>query len=40
VGIGYGAWSTGNITDQMIQTYLEHHQEGPNKDENFIFNEH
>ena len=35
-GIGYGAWSTGNITDEMIQEYLNHHKEGPNSDENFI----
>ncbi len=35
-GIGYGAWSTGNITDEMIQNYLEHHKEGPNNDQNFI----
>lgn len=35
-GIGYGAWSTGNITDEMIQNYLEHHREGPNSDQNFI----
>ena len=35
-GIGYGAWSTGNITDEMIQEYLEHHKEGPNSDHNFI----
>ena len=35
-GIGYGAWSTGNITDEMIQQYLNHHKEGPNGDENFI----
>jgi putative transposase len=35
-GIGYGAWSTGNITDEMIQEYLEHHREGPNSDQNFI----
>ena len=34
--IGYGAWSTGNITDAMIQEYLEHHKEGPNSDQNFI----
>ncbi|WP_445223461.1 IS200/IS605 family transposase [Catalinimonas locisalis] len=26
--IGYGAWSTGNITDEMVQEYLEHHR-GP-----------
>jgi putative transposase len=35
-GIGYGAWSTGNITDEMIQEYLNHHKEGPNSDQNFI----
>ena len=23
---GYGAWSTGNITDEMVQAYLEHHR--------------
>lgn len=35
-GIGYGAWSTGNITDEMIEQYLDHHKEGPNSDQNFI----
>lgn len=25
-GIGYGAWSTGNITDKMVEEYLEHHR--------------
>jgi len=35
-GIGYGSWSTGNITDEMIQEYLNHHKEGPNGDQNFI----
>ena len=35
-GIGYGAWSTGNITDEMIQEYLNHHMDGPNSDQNFI----
>jgi putative transposase len=24
--IGYGAWSTGNITDETVQEYLEHHR--------------
>ena len=24
--IGYGAWSSGNITDEMIAQYLEHHR--------------
>ncbi|MEL6923915.1 MAG: IS200/IS605 family transposase [Bacteroidota bacterium] len=23
---GYGAWSTGNITEEMVQEYLEHHR--------------
>ena len=35
-GIGYGAWSTGNITDEMVQEYLNHHKECPNSDQNFI----
>ena len=36
-GIGYGAWSTGNITKTMIDKYLEHHRSGEiNKDEDFI----
>jgi putative transposase len=24
--IGYGCWSTGNITDEMVNNYLEHHR--------------
>jgi len=28
--VGYGAWSTGNITDDMVQEYLEHHRDKPN----------
>ncbi|MDH5368206.1 MAG: IS200/IS605 family transposase [Cyclobacteriaceae bacterium] len=24
--IGYGCWSTGNITDEMVNEYLEHHR--------------
>jgi putative transposase len=24
--IGYGCWSTGNITDEMVNDYLEHHR--------------
>ncbi len=36
-GIGYGAWSAGNITDDIIQEYLEHHKDRPNEDaENFL----
>jgi putative transposase len=35
-GIGYGCWSTGNITEDMISSYLEHHKDSPNSEENFI----
>ena len=35
--IGYGVWSTGNITDEMVQEYLEHHRDKSNEDnDNFI----
>jgi putative transposase len=35
--IGYGAWSTGNITDKMVEQYLEHHRKpGDQTDDNFI----
>jgi putative transposase len=27
--VGYGIWSTGNITDEMVQEYLEHHLDKP-----------
>ena len=30
--IGYGAWSTGNVTDEVVQEYLEHHRNRSNKD--------
>ena len=30
--IGYGVWSTGNITNEMIQEYLEHHRDKPNSE--------
>jgi putative transposase len=29
-GRGYGAFSTGNITEQMVQEYIEHHRDGKN----------
>ena len=35
-GIGYSVWSTRNITDEMIQAYLEHHKVGPNSEQDFI----
>lgn len=28
--IGYGAWSTGNVTEEVIQKYLEHHRQPSN----------
>ena len=30
--IGYGAWSSGNITDQLVADYLEHHRNPSNND--------
>jgi len=30
--IGYGAWTTGNVTDEMVQEYLEHHRHPSNMD--------
>ena len=35
-GIGYGAWSVGNITDEILQAYLSHHKDTSNGSENFI----
>lgn len=32
--VGYGVWSTGNITDEMVQEYLEHHKDRPNTQTN------
>lgn len=29
---GYGAWSSGNITEEMVQEYLEHHRKGSDKE--------
>ena len=38
--IGYGAWSTGNITEEIVQEYLEHHRHPSNKETaNFILEE-
>jgi len=34
--IGYGVWSTGNITDEMVQQYLEHHRKPSNIDNDTI----
>src|ERR671912_612523 len=30
--IGYGAWSTGNITEEAVQEYLEHHRHLSNRE--------
>lgn len=31
--IGFGCWSTGNITDKMVDEYLEHHRRPDNDDQ-------
>lgn len=35
-GIGYGSWSTGHITEDMLEAYLNHHKDTPNSDDAFI----
>jgi putative transposase len=35
-GTGYGCWSVGNITEEILSNSLNHHKEKPNGDENFI----
>ena len=35
--IGFGCWSSGNITDEMVNAYLEHHRKSDDQDNsNFI----
>ena len=34
--IGYGAWTTGNITDKMVDEYLEHHRKDKGSDDRMI----
>jgi putative transposase len=34
-GIGYGAWSTGNITEDIVQEYLKRHKSSSNDTEDF-----
>ncbi|MFY0600944.1 MAG: IS200/IS605 family transposase [Cyclobacteriaceae bacterium] len=34
--IGYGAWSTGNLTEEMVEEYLNHHGREPNGSDKFI----
>jgi putative transposase len=36
---GYGAWSSGNITEEMINDYLEHHRDKDDQWSNFILEE-
>ncbi len=36
-GIGYAAFSSGHVTDEMIREYLKHHDEHPNhNDDEFV----
>lgn len=37
--IGYGAWSTGNITQKMIDEYIESHDEKANGNDKFELKE-
>jgi len=30
--IGYGVWTTGNVSDEIVQEYLEHHRNPSNRD--------
>ena len=30
--IGYGAWSTGNVTEEVVKKYLEHHRHPSNRE--------
>ncbi|MBW4528213.1 MAG: IS200/IS605 family transposase [Phormidium tanganyikae FI6-MK23] len=35
--IGYGAWSAGNLTEELVQEYVEHHRNPSNQDhDNFL----
>ena len=34
--IGYGVWTTGNVSDEMVQEYLEHHRNPSNRDTNIM----
>ena len=37
--IGFGCWSTGNITDQMVNEYLEYHRNPTDNSGRFIIEE-
>ncbi|MDF1518738.1 MAG: IS200/IS605 family transposase [Lutibacter sp.] len=34
--IGFGCWSTGNITDEIVNEYLEHHRKSDNDTDAFM----
>jgi len=34
--IGYGAWSTGNVTEKVVDEYLKHHKTSANDQDKFI----
>ena len=34
--VGYGAWSTGNLTEKMVEEYLEHHRQVSNQSQDKI----
>lgn len=34
--IGFGCWSTGNITDKMVNEYWEHHRKSGNGTDSFM----
>ncbi|MEM6518608.1 MAG: transposase, partial [Cyanobacteria bacterium P01_C01_bin.70] len=35
--IGYGAWSTGTMSEELVEEYLEHHRRPSNREsENFM----
>jgi putative transposase len=34
-GTGYGAWSTGNITEEVVEGYLKRHKSSANDKSNF-----
>ncbi len=34
---GFGAFSTGNVTDEMVQEYIEHHRTNPNDTQDNFF---
>lgn len=34
--IGYGVWSVGDITDDLVKAYLKHHRNSPNEEDGNI----